>query len=78
MTVTTRPPRLSSEPPWVWPAAAQPTYVTTLPCAGQAMVVNGVTYYQCSATWYSRGCQSGAIVYVVGAPPRIVRISGSS
>ncbi|MFO7496108.1 MAG: hypothetical protein R6X05_10815 [Desulfobacterales bacterium] len=53
-------------------AASQPTYVshvTTLPCAGTAVVANGVTYYQCGATWYSRGYQGSSIVYMVTGPP---------
>jgi hypothetical protein len=50
-------------------AASQPTYVTTLPCAGTTVIVNGASYYQCGTTWYSRGYQSGTVVYIVGGPP---------
>ena len=51
-------------------AVASPTYVTTLPCAGTTVVVNGSTsYYQCGTTWYSRGYQSGTVVYISGGAP---------
>jgi hypothetical protein len=33
------------------------------------VIVNGATYYQCGTTWYSRGYQSGTVVYVSGGPP---------
>lgn len=46
------------------------TYITTLPCTTTAVVVNGVTYYNCSSTWYQRGYSGSSVTYVVvKAPP---------
>ena len=50
-------------------SAAQPTYVTTLPCTTKAVVVNGATYYDCGGTWYTRGYSGGTVVYTETAPP---------
>jgi hypothetical protein len=50
-------------------AASQPTYVTTLPCTATVVVKGSVTYYQCGTTWYTRGYQSGTVIYIVGPPP---------
>jgi hypothetical protein len=50
-------------------AAASSTYVTTLPCDGTMVGINGVNYYQCGNTWYRRGYQDGTVVYIVGSPP---------
>jgi hypothetical protein len=53
-------------------AASQPTYVTTvttLPCTGNAVIINGVSYYQCGTTWYNRGYQGSTVVYMVTTPP---------
>ena len=45
-------------------------YITTLPCTTTAVVVNGVTYYNCSSTWYQRGYSGSSVTYVtVKAPP---------
>ena len=45
------------------------TYVTTLPCSGNEIILNGVGYYQCGTTWYSRAYQSGNVVYMACPPP---------
>ena len=53
-------------------AATRPvttTYVTTLPCSYTTAFVNGVTYYQCGTTWYSRGYVNGTVNYVVVQKP---------
>jgi hypothetical protein len=50
-------------------AVASPTYVTTLPCNGTMVGINGINYYQCGNTWYSRGYQGGTVVYIVNSPP---------
>jgi hypothetical protein len=42
---------------------------TSLPCTGEAVVVDGVTYYRCSSTWYTRTFSRGDVTYaVVDAP----------
>jgi hypothetical protein len=51
--------------------AAQPTYVTVLPCTPTMVSVNDVTYYQCGTSWYSRGYVGGSVTYiVVDQPPK--------
>jgi hypothetical protein len=51
-------------------AVASPTYVTTLPCTSTTVISSGsTTYYQCGTTWYSRGYQSGTVVYIVSDAP---------
>jgi hypothetical protein len=50
-------------------AAASPTYVSTLPCDGTMVGINGVNYYQCGSTWYRRGNQGGSVVYIVDSAP---------
>ena len=45
------------------------TTVTTLPCTGNVVIVNGASYYQCGTTWYNRGYQGGTVVYMVSGPP---------
>ncbi len=50
-------------------SAAQPTYVTAMPCTTTAVIVNGATYYNCSGTWYNRGYSGGTVVYISGGPP---------
>jgi hypothetical protein len=50
-------------------AATTPTPVTVLPCAPTVVTVNGTSYYQCGATWYSRSYVSGTLSYVTVAPP---------
>lgn len=49
--------------------ASSPTYVTVLPCTATVVVRGSVTYYQCGSTWYTRGYQSGTVVYMVGPAP---------
>jgi hypothetical protein len=45
------------------------TTFATLPCTTTAVVVGGVTYYQCGATWYQPAYAGGSVTYVVvGAP----------
>lgn len=41
----------------------------SLSCSYRTVVVGGVTYYDCSGTWYQRGYQGSQVVYVVVAPP---------
>lgn len=51
-------------------ATVSTIYITTLPCTTTAVVVNGVTYYNCSSTWYQRGYAGSSVTYVtVNAPP---------
>jgi len=52
-------------------AATRPatTYVTVLPCTATVVIVNGVSYYQCGASWYSRGYVGGSVTYIVASPP---------
>ncbi len=40
-----------------------------LSCASSAIVVDGVTYYHCGPTWYSRAYTGGNVTYVVVNPP---------
>ncbi len=40
-----------------------------LSCASSAIVVDGVTYYNCGPTWYSRAYTGGNVTYVVVNPP---------
>lgn len=49
--------------------ASTVSVLTTLPCNAMAVTVNGVTYYQCGSTWYSRGYESNTVVYIVSNPP---------
>ena len=51
------------------PAPVTTTYITVLPCTASAVIVNGVSYYNCSSTWYQRGYAGGQLTYVVGGPP---------
>ncbi|RLB61130.1 MAG: hypothetical protein DRH08_14360, partial [Deltaproteobacteria bacterium] len=51
-------------------AAVTTTYITTLPCTTTAVVVNGVSYYQCTNAWYQRGYSGSQVNYItVNAPP---------
>lgn len=50
-------------------SSSRSTYVTTLPCAASTVIANGVTYYNCDGTWYSRGYEGGSVVYIVSGPP---------
>jgi len=46
------------------------TYIVNLPCTTTAVVVDGVSYYNCSSTWYQRGYSGSQVTYVVTkAPP---------
>ena len=46
------------------------TYITTLPCTTTAVVVNGVSYYSCTSTWYQRSYSGSQVTYItVAAPP---------
>jgi hypothetical protein len=49
-------------------AAASRNYVTYVPC-GNTVFVNGVTYYNCDSTWYSRGSEGGSVVYIITSAP---------
>ena len=51
------------------PAPATTTYITVLPCPTSAVIVNGVSYYNCSSTWYQRGHAGSQVTYMVGGPP---------
>ncbi|MEA3547637.1 MAG: hypothetical protein U9R66_08230 [Thermodesulfobacteriota bacterium] len=44
-------------------------YRTTLPCRTSAVVVNGVSYYNCSSTWYQRGYAGNQVTYIVVDSP---------
>ncbi|MDX2481977.1 MAG: DUF2092 domain-containing protein [Desulfuromusa sp.] len=50
-------------------ASSSTTYVTTLPCTGTAVIVNGASYYSCGTTWYTRGNQGGTVVYMISSAP---------
>ena len=50
-------------------AAAGTTYRTTLPCRTSAVVVNGVSYYNCSSTWYQRGYAGDQVSYIAVDSP---------
>ena len=50
--------------------AATTVYIVNLPCTTTAVVVDDVSYYKCSSTWYKRGYSGSQVVYVaVDAPP---------
>jgi hypothetical protein len=48
---------------------ARTTAVTALPCSADPILVNGVTYYQCDSTWFTRSYVDGNVAYVVTNPP---------
>src|SRR3546814_4300206 len=48
---------------------SSPTIITTLPCAPQVAVVNGISYYSCGTTWYSRTMAAGSVTYAIVNPP---------
>ncbi len=50
-------------------AAANPVYVTALPCSPILVTMNGTSFYQCGTTWYNRTYVSGNLSYVVVDPP---------
>jgi hypothetical protein len=45
------------------------TYVTTLPCAATAVSVEGVSYYKCGDSWYTRGYAGSQVTYLAVPPP---------
>jgi hypothetical protein len=49
-------------------AAASSDYLTYEPCS-TTVVVDNTTYYNCDASWYTRGYEGGEVVYVVTPPP---------
>ncbi len=51
-------------------ASASTTYVTSLPCKTSSVVVNGVSYYNCSPYWYQRSHAGGQVTYVVVPAPQ--------
>ncbi len=51
-------------------AETEATYVTTLPCSASAVVVNSVTYYNCSSNWYQRSYSGSEITYMVVQAPQ--------
>jgi hypothetical protein len=44
-------------------------YVTTLPCDATAVAVDGVSYYKCGDSWYTRGYAGSQITYLSVPPP---------
>ncbi len=38
-------------------------------CTPTAVLVSGVTYYQCGGTWYTRSYSGGSVTYVVTSNP---------
>jgi hypothetical protein len=51
-------------------SASHPGYaVAGLPCSASPYAWNGVSYYQCGSTWYTRGYVDGNVGYVVSGPP---------
>lgn len=38
-------------------------------CPGSQTMVGDIAYYQCGSTWYTKGYQSGDVVYIAAAPP---------
>lgn len=50
-------------------SAPPPSGSAGLPCTPYTAVVNGVTYYQCGATWYTQAYGSSGVIYMpVPAP----------
>jgi hypothetical protein len=49
-------------------AAAATTY-SALPCTPTTAVVGGVTYYNCSSSWYTRAYSGSQVTYVAVPPP---------
>ena len=45
------------------------TAITTLPCKTSAVVVNGVSYYNCSSTWYQRSYAGNQVTYIAVDSP---------
>lgn len=44
-------------------------YVTTLPCEATAVSVEGVSYYKCGDSWYTRGYAGSQVTYLSVPPP---------
>ena len=44
-------------------------YVTTLPCDATAVSVEGVSYYKCGDSWYTRGYAGSQVTYLSVPPP---------
>lgn len=44
-------------------------YVSTLPCAATAVSVEGVSYYKCGDSWYTRGYAGSQVTYLSVPPP---------
>ena len=44
-------------------------YYSTLPCSPNTVVVEGVTYYQCGADWYTQAYAGESVNYLLVAPP---------
>ncbi len=38
-------------------------------CPSSQTMVGDIAYYQCGSTWYTKGYQSGDVVYIAAAPP---------
>jgi hypothetical protein len=51
-------------------AVAVGTVVYSLPPECQTVIVNGVPYRQCGATWYHPRYAPSGVSYIVVAPPR--------
>jgi hypothetical protein len=51
-------------------ATPSTTYVVQAPCSPMSEVnANGITYYGCGSSWYTRSYAGGGIVYSTAAPP---------
>ncbi|HEX3418514.1 MAG TPA: hypothetical protein VHT21_19230 [Stellaceae bacterium] len=50
-------------------ARARTTAVAALPCSADPVLVNGITYYKCDWTWFTRSYIDGDVAYVVTNPP---------
>jgi hypothetical protein len=44
-------------------------YVSTLPCEATAVSVEGVSYYKCGDSWYTRGYAGSQVTYLSVPPP---------
>lgn len=45
------------------------TALASLPCEARITVANGISYYQCDTTWYTRAYEGDNVVYVPSGPP---------
>jgi hypothetical protein len=48
---------------------AAAAYSASLPCSASPYAWNGVSYYQCGSSWYTRSYVNGNVAYVVTGPP---------